>query len=303
MNISYDHYRVFYYAARYGSFTAAAEALMNNQPNITRMVKKLEGELGCALFIRQRHGIRLTAEGERLYVHVSAAFEHLLAAEEELAGDRRLERGMVTVASSGIALRLVLLPALRIFRREYPGIRVRILNHSSPQAITALKNRQAELAVLTEPFTPPSGFLSRTLRRFQETAVCSASFPFSFDGPAPLEKLASCPLIGLHEQTASFSFYSGFFRQNGLAFAPDIEVSTTDQILPIVESGLGIGFVPVDFLKREKDGRFRVAASVPPVPERHICLLKPGGALSGPAARRLEQTLLAYADGGEELSQ
>ena len=78
MNISYDYYRVFYYVSKYKSFTAAARVLFNNQPNITRMMKKLEEELGCSLFIRQRHGVALTPEGEKLYSHVSVAFEHIL---------------------------------------------------------------------------------------------------------------------------------------------------------------------------------------------------------------------------------
>ena len=42
MNISYDYYKIFYYVAKYKSFTGAADALLNNQPNITRMMKKLE---------------------------------------------------------------------------------------------------------------------------------------------------------------------------------------------------------------------------------------------------------------------
>ena len=42
MNISYDYYRIFYYVAKYKSFTGAAKARLNNQPNITRMMKKLE---------------------------------------------------------------------------------------------------------------------------------------------------------------------------------------------------------------------------------------------------------------------
>ena len=50
MNISYDSYRVFYYAAKYRSFSQAAAALYSNQPNVTRMIRKLESELGCALF-------------------------------------------------------------------------------------------------------------------------------------------------------------------------------------------------------------------------------------------------------------
>ena len=77
MNISYDYYRVFYYVAKYRSFTAAARVLINNQPNVTRMMKRLEEELGCTLFIRQRRGVLLTPEGEKLYAHISVAFEHI----------------------------------------------------------------------------------------------------------------------------------------------------------------------------------------------------------------------------------
>ena len=54
MNISYDSYRVFYYAAKYRSFSQAAAALYSNQPNVTRMIRKLESELGCALFFRHK---------------------------------------------------------------------------------------------------------------------------------------------------------------------------------------------------------------------------------------------------------
>lgn len=45
MNISYEYYKIFYFVAKYGSFTAAANVLFGNQPNITRAIKKLENEL------------------------------------------------------------------------------------------------------------------------------------------------------------------------------------------------------------------------------------------------------------------
>ncbi len=54
MHISYDYYRIFYYAAKYQSFSAAANAMENNQPNLTRSIKRLEQELGCKLFIRKK---------------------------------------------------------------------------------------------------------------------------------------------------------------------------------------------------------------------------------------------------------
>ena len=42
--ITYDYYRIFYYVVQYKSFTKAAEALHNNQPNITRCMNNLEAE-------------------------------------------------------------------------------------------------------------------------------------------------------------------------------------------------------------------------------------------------------------------
>lgn len=70
MNISYDSYRVFYYAAKYRSFSQAAAALYSNQPNVTRMIRKLESELGCALFFRSPQGVPPHARGgEALHAH------------------------------------------------------------------------------------------------------------------------------------------------------------------------------------------------------------------------------------------
>ena len=42
MAVPYDYYRIFYYVAQHKSFTKAAEALGNNQPNITRCMNNLE---------------------------------------------------------------------------------------------------------------------------------------------------------------------------------------------------------------------------------------------------------------------
>ena len=64
MNISYDHYRIFYNVAKYKSFTRAAEVMYANQPNLTRAVKTLEKQLGCTLFERTNKGVRLTSDGK-----------------------------------------------------------------------------------------------------------------------------------------------------------------------------------------------------------------------------------------------
>ena len=50
MDITYDYYRIFYYVAKYKSFTHAAQILMSSQPNVTRSMNNLEKQLGVKLF-------------------------------------------------------------------------------------------------------------------------------------------------------------------------------------------------------------------------------------------------------------
>ena len=161
MYISYDYYRIFYYVAKYGNITQAAKLLLNNQPNLTRSIKNLESELGCPLFLRSHSGMKLTPEGERLYSHIRIAFEHIEAGEAELTESRNMQTGTVYVAASEVALHCLLLPVLKKYRMLYPGIHIKISNHSTPQAVAALRDGTADIAVVTTP-TVRSASLSET---------------------------------------------------------------------------------------------------------------------------------------------
>ena len=75
MSASFDYYRTFYYVAKYKNFTRAATMLLSSQPSVTRSIQNLESELGCRLFIRSRHGVTLTPEGDMLLPPVNASCE------------------------------------------------------------------------------------------------------------------------------------------------------------------------------------------------------------------------------------
>ena len=163
MYINYDYYRVFYFVAKYGSLSQASKQLMNNQPNLTRTIKNLESALGCPLFSRTNRGMKLTPEGEKLFEHIRIAFDHIEAGEAEVTESKNLQNGTVFVAASEVALRCLLLPVLKKFRLKYPGVRIRISNHSTPQAITALKDGIADIAIVTTPTVEaPSSHNSRS---------------------------------------------------------------------------------------------------------------------------------------------
>ena len=73
--------------------------------------------------------------------------------------------------------------------------------------------------------------------------------------PVSLKRLADYPIISLTEGTSSHDFYAEFFLRHGLSFSPDVEVETTAQVPPVVQSDLGVGFVPREMLSRHAGGK------------------------------------------------
>lgn len=183
MEVTYDYYRIFYYAAKYKSFSQAATILMSNQPNVTRAIHNLESQLGCRLFIRSNRGAELTPEGERLYSHVAIAYDHLHAAELELENEKKLEQGTVTIGVSEIALHLLLLPVLGEFRRKYPKIRLRISSYTAPQAIQTVRNGLSDFAVASTPAEVKKPLKAIPLLSFKEILVANAAYKDMFKEP------------------------------------------------------------------------------------------------------------------------
>ena len=290
MNISYDYYRVFYYVAKLGNISQAAKVLMNNQPNLTRIIKTLESELGCPLFQRTNRGMHLTPEGEKMYSYIKIALENIEAGEAAIEQSRTLKRGTVFIAASEVALHCHLLPVFKKFRKEYPGIQLRISNYTTPQAIDSLKSGSADFAVVTAPSEQLPTLSITPVKNIREVAVCSPAFKDLLSGAVPLSALCQHPLISLGSETQSYKFYEAFFAQHGLQFRPEIEAFTADQILPMVEADLGIGFVPQAFLRNAE--RAVPIQLVEKIPKRKICLIKRKHQSLSVAAKELERMVM-----------
>ena len=291
MDITYDYYRTFYYVAACHSFTKAAELLLSNQPNVTRVINNLERQLGCRLFLRSNRGVTLTPEGEKLYRHVALAFQHLRQAEIELATDKSLQGGLVTVASSEIALHLFLLPVLRRFHMAYPAIRLCLTNHSTPQAVCAVRDGLADFAVISTPTDVQRPLRETELCAYRDILIAPADFPVP-KKQLSLANIAELPLVGLGKGTLSGEFFRAVFLKYGLNFHPDTEASTADQLLPLIENGLGVGFVPEQLAKDAlKEGRVIALPLEETIPQRSICLVEDKSRTPSLAAAALREML------------
>ena len=293
MEVTYDYYRIFYYAAKYKSFSQAATILMSNQPNVTRAIHNLESQLGCRLFIRSNRGAELTPEGERLYIHVLSAMEQFQAAEEELADSSGLSHGSVAIGASETALNIFLLDKLKSFHMTYPGIRLKLYNHSTPEAIEAVKSGKIDFAVVSTPAEVDFPLKQIMLMPFQEILVGGTTFTALSSQELSLREVKNYPLISLGRETMTYKFYNSVFLSHGLDLSPDTEAATADQILPLVKCELGLAFLPQpmaapSLLKKE-------IVQIPlkdEIPERQICLVYDSQHPMGAAARELKNTIL-----------
>ncbi|WOC32714.1 MULTISPECIES: LysR family transcriptional regulator [Caproicibacterium] len=293
MSVSYEYYRIFYYVAKYQSFTKAANILLNGQPNITRCMNNLEHELGCRLFLRTNRGVTLTPEGEKLYAHVAVAYEQIRAGEEELSTDKTLQSGILSIGTSETALYGLLLEKLRSFHMTYPGIRLRISNQSTPQALSALKNGMVDIAVVTTPTGAHKPLHETPLKSFREVLIGGPQFAFLAEKSFHLHELTQYPFICLGKDTMTYAFYNRLFLQHGLPLQPDTETATTDQILLLVKNDLGIGFLPENMAEEAlAHGDVFQIFLKDVIPERSICLVEDTDRPLNIAAGRFRSVLL-----------
>ncbi|MGI6255044.1 MAG: LysR family transcriptional regulator [Acutalibacter sp.] len=293
MDVNFEYYKVFYYVAKYNNFTKAANALGSGQPNVTRAMNCLEQELHCTLFIRTNRGVKLTPEGTRLFEHVAPAMSQLQAAEAELTASMGLENGSISIGASETALNIYLLDKLRTFHMEHPGIRLKLYNHSTPQAIRAMKNGEIDFAIVSTPTNGVAPLKEINVQPFHDILVGGKTFAPLSRQELRLAELQHYPLICLGRETMTWQFYHDLFLAHGLELNPDTEVATADQILPLVQSDLGLAFLPEpmaqEALRQQKVVQIPLREHIP---QRHICMVYDHHRPLSLAAQRLKQELL-----------
>ena len=154
-------------------------------------------------------------------------------------------------------------------------MRLKIFNYTTPQAINALKSGQIDFAVVTSP-TKVSGSLQEIkLKTIHEILIASSSFTSLANKKLHLKELTQYPLISLAQNTRTYELYNKFYLDHGLAWEPDIEVATSDLILPMVKNSLGLGFIPAEFAQEAlSKGEIIEIQLVEKTLDRTICLIQ-----------------------------
>ena len=109
-------------------------------------------------------------------LNVPVIVKENLTAEDELADGENLTHGSITIGVSETALNIYLLDRLRAFHMAYPGINLKIYNHSTPQAVDEVKNGSIDFAVVTTPADVEAPLKKIVLQSYREILIGGTTF-------------------------------------------------------------------------------------------------------------------------------
>ncbi len=133
-----------------GSLSAVARAMSCSQSAVSQHIKRLEREVGLALFERRPRGVVLTAAGQVLRQAATEGLGGLDAAVRRLAEMGRGEGGTVRITTGATSVRHFMSRSIVDFRRRHPDVVLEFqTGQSSRQCMETVRDHGADLAWVT----------------------------------------------------------------------------------------------------------------------------------------------------------
>lgn len=286
MKANLELYRVFYWTAREGNFSRAAERLFITQPSVSHAIRQLEHELQISLFYRGSRGVTLTDEGRLLFEYVEKMFNLLESAERHITEINDLMAGELRVGGSDSLCKYYLLPALSKFFIDFPKVRLDLAHGTTPEIVRYVKEGKIDFGVVRLPVNEDSLVIHPAIS-VQDCFVAGPRFSELANQTITLQDLCRYPLILFMKTSSSRNFIEEFAHSSGIQIQPDIELASVDLLIEFAKAGLGISFVTKQFVSRDlEDGSLFEIRLHESIPARTIGLVFLKNRRLSPASRK-----------------
>ncbi|OAS16440.1 LysR family transcriptional regulator [Paenibacillus oryzisoli] len=250
MDVNLEWYRVFYWTALTGSLSRAAEVLHITQPAVSHTIKQLEAALAGQLFFRTAKGVTLTVEGEVLFRYIEQAFQFMKIGEKAIADMHSLQSGEINIGASDTLCKYYLLPYLEAFHEQYPGVRIRVTNRTTPETITLLKEGKIDFGIVSLPASDKQIDI-RESTAIQDCLVGGKAYAHLAESPVSLEDLYKYPLLLLEKGASTRRFIDDFATSEGVSLTPEFELGSIDLLIQFAKRGFGLAFVIGNYVGEE----------------------------------------------------
>ncbi len=258
-------------AAKYASYTQAAQELSLTQSAVSRQVKQLEDFLGLTLFNRTRYGVELTHSGQQYFQAIKG---HLLALERstlELIAHKGLGGSLKLGVVPTFATRW-LLPRLREFNTLHPEVTVHLETSTRPflfseQAFDAAVYTGTQAQVRNWPNTTALKLMLEDAVPVCAPQLITDFFPEQLDvkgcliKPLSPEQVASLPLL---QQTTRPEIWQEWFDVSGYnhPYAMQGQRHELFSMLAVAATqGMGVAIIPQFLIENELKNNELVIAS------------------------------------------
>jgi len=274
--------------AQTGSFSTAATQVHRTQPAVSQMVRKLEEEVGEALFDRSTRDGMLTDAGRVLEEYAQKLLNLRREARASLEELRQFQRGTLAIAANEFTA-LYLLQVLEEFRRFCPMIKIAVHRSLASSITEQLAAHTVELAVLS--FRPEgSGLQSVVVFCDQLTFVVPPRHPLAKAKSVSIRQLGAESFVA-HNVVSPYRLkVLEAFKRHKTPLNIGVEMPTIEAIKRFVASGNGVALVPGIAVEPELNRGELVAVPVKELKlERKLRLVyRKGGQLSHAARAFLQ---------------
>lgn len=291
-NITLRQLRAFLAVVEQASFTKAAAVLNMTQSALTNSVKNLELELGLRLFDRTTRHVEPTAHGRQFAIVARRFTEDLERGMEDLRAHVDRQQGLVVVGATATMITSVLIPAIKEMADRYPGIRVRIIEILTAEAIERVRAGDMDMAFTTIAL-PDADFDATPVMRDAFHLVCPPDHPLAaHEGSLTWDVFNDHPAVGMSGESGIRGILkehaAGQLAVSGLSY----EVSSVWGLIRMVRDGLGIAAVPGLVAQAMASEGIPAIRLAPPI-HRTVSLITRAGRSPTPAAGTLVSAALA----------
>jgi len=265
--------------ARERHFGRAAEACFVAQPTLSVAIKKLEDELGVAIFERGGNEVSITAIG----VQIVAQAEHVLEQTASIKNIAKQNKDpLVGPLRLGIIYTIApyLLPQLvRNMIENVPQMPLILQENFTVRLIEMLRAGELDAAIMALPF-PEQGLMVRPLYDEPFVIALPRQHEWAAREAISSQELKSQTMLLLgaghcfRDQVLEVCPEMSRFSTAGVGIARTFEGSSLETIRHMVASGIGITVLPKasSTTEQHSDGMLRYVPFKSPVPSRRVVI-------------------------------
>ena len=242
MNIK--NLQLFLHLCESKNFSQTAQAMHLSPSALSRIIQRLETELGQDLFIRDNRSVELTSAAKKLIPVANQITSSWLELKQQLNEQQALLQGTLTLFCSVTASYSHLPAILNEFRQHYPQIEIQLLTGDPAQAIDKVLHNEVDIAITAQAEQLPSKLMYRELDKVSMSVISPQLAPSNLlNALSPQPDWQALPFI-LPEAGTARERADKWLKHHKIKPEIYAQVSGHEAIVSMVALGCGVGIAP-----------------------------------------------------------